>query len=141
MCHRVPPYIYIYITTILADGNLYLLCECKILRRIYGPVMDQGRWRIRTNQLCGEDDIVKFCKLSRLRWAGHVTRQDDDDLSRGVLLSEPGVKWPRRKPRLHWEDGVEEDVSRLGCRNWKIVALNREGWRKLLKETEAHPGL
>jgi len=83
---------------------------------------------------------VKFCKLSRLRWAGHVIRQDDDDLSRRVL-SEPGGKRPRRRPRLRWEDGVEEDVARLGCRNWKVVAINREGWRKLLKETEAHPGL
>jgi hypothetical protein len=27
---------------------------------------------------------------------------------------------------------VEEGVARLGCRNWKVVALNREGWRKLL---------
>jgi hypothetical protein len=36
---------------------------------------------------------------------------------------------------------VEEDVARLGCRNWTVVALNREGWRKLLKEAEAHPGL
>jgi hypothetical protein len=26
---------------------------------------------------------------------------------------------------------VEEDVARLGCRNWKVVAINREGWRKL----------
>jgi len=34
-------------------------------------------------------------------------------------------------PELRWEDGVEEDVARLGCRNWKIVALNREGWRKI----------
>jgi hypothetical protein len=32
-------------------------------------------------------------------------------------------------------------VARLGCRNWIVVALNREGWRKLLKEAEAHPGL
>jgi hypothetical protein len=29
---------------------------------------------------------------------------------------------------------VEEDVARLGCRNWKVVALNWEGWRELLKE-------
>ena len=36
---------------------------------------------------------------------------------------------------------MEEDVARLGYRNSKIVALNREGWRKLLKEAEAHPGL
>jgi hypothetical protein len=36
---------------------------------------------------------------------------------------------------------VEEDVASLRCRNWTTVALNREGWRKLLKEAEAHPGL
>jgi hypothetical protein len=33
-----------------------------------------------------------------------------------------------------------EDVARLGSRNWTIDALNREGWRKLLKEAETHPG-
>jgi hypothetical protein len=66
---------------------------------------------------------VKFGKLSRLRWAEHVIRQDDD-LSRRVLLIEPGGKCPRGRPRLHWEDAVEEDVAWLGCRNWKVVALN-----------------
>ena len=127
------------------DEHRLSIFERKILRRIYGPVMDRGSWRIRTNQelyqLCGENDIVKFCRLSRLRWARHVIFQGDDDLSRRVLLSEPGGKRPRGRPRLRWEVGVEEDVARLGCRNWKIVALNREGWRKLLKEAEAHPGL
>jgi len=79
--------------------------------------------------------------LSRLRWAGHVIRQDDDDdPSKRVLLSEPGGKRLRGRPRLRWEDGVEEDVARPGCRNWKVAALNREGWRKLLKEAKAHPG-
>jgi hypothetical protein len=62
-------------------------------------------------------------------------------LSKRVLLSEPGEKRPRGRHRLCWEDGVEEDVARLGCRNWKIAALNRKGWKKLLKEAEAHPGL
>jgi hypothetical protein len=39
--------------------------------------------------------------------------------------------------KMEWK----EDAARLGCRNWTIVALNREGWRKLLKEAEARPGL
>jgi hypothetical protein len=47
----------------------------------------------------------------------------------------------RGRPRPCQEDGVEEDVARLGCRNWKVVALNWEGWRKLLKEAETRPGL
>jgi hypothetical protein len=36
---------------------------------------------------------------------------------------------------------VKEDVAKLGFRNWTVFALNREGWRKLLKEVEAHPEL
>jgi len=40
-------------------------------------------------------------------------RQENDDLARRVLLSEPGGK----RPRLRWEDGVKEDVAKLGCRN------------------------
>jgi hypothetical protein len=54
------------------DEHRLSIFERKILRRIYGPVMDRGKWGIRTNeelyQLCGENEIVKFCKLSRLRW-------------------------------------------------------------------------
>jgi len=84
---------------------------------------------------------VKFCKLSRLRWPGTIIRQVDDDLSRRVLLSEPGGKRPRGRPRLRWEDGVKEDAAKLGCRNWTIIDLNREGWRKLSKEAETQSGL
>ena len=88
-------------------------------------MIDVGRWRIRINQelyqLCGETDIVKFCKLSRLRWAGHVIRQDDDYLARRVLLSEPGGKRRRGRHRMRWEDGVKEDAVKLGCRNWTIL--------------------
>jgi len=116
------------------DEHRLSIFERKILRRIYGPVIDGGRWRFRTKQelyqLYDETDIVKFCKLSRLRWAGHVIHHDDDDLSRRVL-SEPRGKRPRGRPRLRWEDGVKEDAAQLVCRNWTVVALTREGWRKL----------
>jgi hypothetical protein len=71
---------------------------------IYGPVI-RGGWGIRTKQelyqLYGENDSV-----SRLRWTGHVIH--DDELARRVLLSEPGGKRPRGRPRLRWEDGVKE---------------------------------
>jgi len=60
-----------------------------------------------------------------MRWAGHVIRQDDDDLFRTVLLSEPRGKCPRGRPRLRWEDGVNEDAAKLGCGNWTVIALNR----------------
>jgi hypothetical protein len=45
--------------------------ERKILRRIYGPVQDNGQWRIRYNkelyELYGEPDLVTRIKLKRLQ--------------------------------------------------------------------------
>jgi len=90
--------------------------------------------------------------------AAFVTRRDTDQMTtlfrfstrfgETYCLSHQGDNWFKWKltrinstENLRWEGGVEEDVARLGCRNWKVVALNREGWRKLLKEAEAHPGL
>jgi len=114
-------------------GGLKPTTRSTVLEKLTGPQLVKNFPEIYVTQ--------KFIILSRLRWAGHVIRQDDDDLSRRVLLSEPGGQRPRGRPRLRWEDGVKEDAAKLGCRNWTVVALNRDGWRKLLKEVEDHPGL
>jgi hypothetical protein len=54
--------------------------ERKILRRIYGPVQDNGQWRIRYYQelyeLYEETDFVTCIKLKRLEWAGHDQRME-----------------------------------------------------------------
>ena len=65
------------------DEHRLSIFERKIIRRIYDPVKGGGKRRIGTNQEIyqqwSENGIVKFCKLSRPKWAGHVIRQDDDD--------------------------------------------------------------
>jgi hypothetical protein len=52
------------------------------LRKIYGPVYDNGIWRIRTNKelmtLYQELDTVAEIKKARLRWLGHVERMSED---------------------------------------------------------------
>jgi hypothetical protein len=54
--------------------------ERKILRRIHGPVIEQGMWRIRCNQELSElyKDLVigADIKKKRLEWVGHVVRMD-----------------------------------------------------------------
>lgn len=54
--------------------------ERKILRKIYGPVNENGLWRIRYNyelkQLYKDVNIVDYVKIQRLRWAGYVERMD-----------------------------------------------------------------
>ena len=50
----------------------------KILRRMYGPVVEQGMWRIRTNQelreLCTDLNVVTNIKKKKFEWIEHVVR-------------------------------------------------------------------
>jgi len=39
--------------------------------------------------------------------------------------------------KLKWEDCVIEETRKLGERNWRNVAGNRDSWQKLLKKVLA----
>jgi hypothetical protein len=53
-----------------------------VLRKIYGPVCENGEWRIRTYtelmELYEELDIVTEVKRMRFIWLGHMERMSDD---------------------------------------------------------------
>jgi hypothetical protein len=63
--------------------------ERKILRKIYDPIKEGGECRIRYNkelhQLYKSPDIIISIKISRLRWAGHVERTNDEDILKGTM--------------------------------------------------------
>jgi hypothetical protein len=68
-----------------AEENALRIFERKILRKIYGPVMENDIWRHRYNDELNDiikgKDIVRFIKVQRIRWLGHVERmgkQEDD---------------------------------------------------------------
>ena len=62
------------------DENRLRSFERKVLRKIFGPVLENGCWRRRKTseiyELCDEPDDMKFIKLGGLRWAGHGVRVD-----------------------------------------------------------------
>jgi len=45
------------------------------------------------------------------------------------------------RPNLRWKDGVMRDAERLGVRNWKSKAKDRDGWRRLLESAKTLHGL
>jgi hypothetical protein len=57
--------------------------ERKILRRIIGPVNENGRWRRRYNKelysIYKEPMVTDIVRSARLRWAGHVVRMNDNE--------------------------------------------------------------
>jgi hypothetical protein len=56
--------------------------NAKIIRKIYGPVMENNIWRIRYNEeinaLLKPEDIVRFIRSQRISWLGHVKRMEDN---------------------------------------------------------------
>ena len=57
-----------------------------------------------------------------------------------VLIALVEGRRQRGRPKLKWEDGVMEDAKKLGERNWRNAARNRDSWQKLLKKTLAQKG-
>jgi hypothetical protein len=88
-----------------------------------------------------ESDIVTYIKVNRLRWAGHVIRLDQQSPTRRILVAVVEGKRKRGRPKLRWEDGVMDDARKLGERNWRNAARNKDGWQKLLKKAWAQTGL
>ena len=65
----------------------YIFLKEKYLRKIYGPTQNpDGTWRIETNDelrhRLKQEDIIKFVKSQRLRWAAHVMRMENTRTTR-----------------------------------------------------------
>jgi hypothetical protein len=102
--------------------------ERKILRRIYGPIKENGQWRCRCNtEVYNDIDIVNDVQLRRLEWAGHVIRIPEESIPRKVMMGRlEGVR-PIGRPRERWMDGVRTDAKDLlKVKNWKAQALDRK---------------
>jgi hypothetical protein len=41
-----------------------------------------------------------------------------------------------RNPRKKWLDDVENDLKKIGFRDWRRIAVDRDAWRVILKEAE-----
>jgi hypothetical protein len=66
---------------------------------------------------------------------------EEDRPAKRILISNPGGARGRGRPKIRWEDGMDDDSKAIGIRKWKSVALNREIWHKQLKKALAVGGL
>jgi hypothetical protein len=105
--------------------------ERKILRIIYGPICEGAIWSSRYNEelyhLYDETDLVTTVRITRLRWAGNIVRIQDNLPCKKITLDKPEGRRRVGKPNFRWVDGVMRDAERLGVRNWRIKAENRDG--------------
>jgi len=94
--------------------------ENRVLRRVFGPKMDEvtGEWRKlhkeELRDIYSLPNIVRVVKSRRMRWAGHVARMGE---GRGVyrfLVGKPEGKRPLGRPRRRWEDTIKMNLQEVG---------------------------
>jgi hypothetical protein len=79
--------------------------EREMLRRIYGLVVEQGMWRIATDQemrgpYIDLDVIVNIKK--RLKWIGYLKRMDNERVIRKIFESKLEGRMKMGGPRMRW---------------------------------------
>ena len=72
------------------------------------------RYNRELNALLRYLDIIKYIKLSRVKWAGHLMRMTDDDILRKVLIMQLGRKRKTGGSKLEWIDDVGNDEKLFG---------------------------
>ena len=73
-------------------------------------------------------NIVRVIKSRRLRWAGHVSRMEENRSAFRILTSKPTGKRLLGKPRRGWEDNIRMDLQEIGINavNWVDSAQDRD---------------
>jgi hypothetical protein len=113
------------------EQNRLLGFERRVLTKIYGPTQNNDEtWRIKTNEeqetLIKKENIVRFIKSQRLRWAVHVIRMDTKRTVKKLTEWDPRLSRPAAvKPRLRWLNQVEEDLKKMKVRNWREKCKDR----------------
>ena len=78
--------------------------ERRILRKIFGPICDNGKWRIRYNSelysIYKDPDIIKTIKISKLRWTGHIMRMPEENQVKKLTLLRPEGSRRAGRPKL-----------------------------------------
>jgi hypothetical protein len=85
--------------------------------------------------------LVTTVRITRLRWVEHIVRMQDNLPCKKTTLDKPESKRRVGRPNLRWKDGVMRDAERLGVRNWRSKARDRDGWRRHLESAKTLHGL
>ena len=75
--------------------------------------------------------MPEFLKEKRLRWFGHVQRQDIEETMRKILQMTVDEKRNRGRPKLRWRDLVKEDMARTQMTT--EMAKDRRHWHVMIR--------
>jgi hypothetical protein len=62
-------------------------------------------------------------------------------MSKRIFTQELERTRRRGRPRKEWRQEVERDLQVLGVTRWRELVIDREKWRGIVQQANAHSGL
>jgi len=87
-------------------------------------------------QTTGSYDLITIIRHRRLRWAGHVSRMEDNRLPKQILHSElPNAPRPIGRPKLRFRDVLKRDLNAFSITStsWEKLACNKREWKSAIE--------
>jgi hypothetical protein len=108
-----------------------------VMRKIFGPVKENGVWMIRNNRELvnryGEPSSFSEIRKGRLRLLRHMESLPEEKTVKKVFKNiQEGEEW-NGKPRNIWMDDVKHNLKKMGV---KRLQKSGYGWRRLENEPE-----
>ena len=87
---------------------------------------------VATGERLGLDDIISVLQQSRLRWYGHVLRNEDNNWVKKYVEYEVEGARPRGRPKKTWREIEEKDCYACKLNREDVMDCNR--WRKQIRD-------
>jgi len=114
-----------------------MVFERKIFSKIFGPIYENGSWRIKTNReldkIIKHKDIINFARAQKLGWYGHIERMQEIRMVKAIHSWKPISKRPTG---IRWEDDVKKDIQKLKVPNWKTFVQDRRRWKEVAEKAK-----
>jgi hypothetical protein len=78
------------------------------------------------------ENIVKWIKVQRISWLGHLERMEEDRTPKKIFTQERKGTRRRERPRKGWKEEVERDLQVLGVRRWRKLVTDQEKWKDIV---------
>ena len=87
------------------------------------------------------ENIVKWIKVQRVSWLGHLERMEEDRMPKKIFTQELEGTRRRGRPRKELKEEIERDFQVLGVRRWRKLVADRKKWKDIVRQAKAYSGL
>ena len=111
------------------------VCENNWIRKIAGVRrVERRRMKDLREEVGTKACIVGKIVKSRMKWAGHMVRMNDDKLPKRAETKRQEGSRKQGRPQLRWEDCVKRDLRKAKEEEkWREKANNRDRWKLITK--------